>query len=85
MLVRDHMRCMSALGTLVKGGWQEPGKAGHSTLFPRAMLYIDTRYTIRSLAIYEYRLPGALDARARHERAVAGAIASLNSDAWKGQ
>ena len=26
-----------------------------------------------------------LNARARHERAVAGAIASLNLDAWKGQ
>ena len=85
MLVRDHMRCMSALGMPVKGGWQEPGEAGHSTLFPRAMLYIDTRYTIRPLPIYEYRLPGAFDARARYERAVAGAIASLNLDAWKGQ
>ena len=57
------MRCMSALCTPVKGGWRETGKAGHSTLFPRAMLYIDTRYTLRSLSTYEYRLPGALDAR----------------------
>ena len=44
------------------------GEAGRPTLFPRAMLYISTRHHLQSPLIYEYRLPGALDADRRQVR-----------------
>ena len=52
MLVRDHMRCMAALGTPVKGGWQErPAKPAAPPCSP-VQCYTSVHDIIYSLLLF---------------------------------
>ena len=74
-----HPLCSPTRGALMTGRYS------HRLGLQSNVVYWDIPWGVSTQRDLPAASPPAGYARARHERAVAGAIASLNLDAWKGQ